>query len=85
MFLIKISLINLLAILLVISTNAIEISLPIVHPNQIGLSEKRLENIDKTFNELIENKEIPGAVVVISRYGKVGYLKAFGMLIMQSN
>ena len=79
MFFIKVSLINLLAFFLVILSNASEISLPIVNPKEIGLSEKRLNNIDKTFNELIGKNEIPGAVVAIARYGKVGYLKAFGM------
>tara|TARA_A100001015_G_scaffold95621_1_gene106266 strand:- start:3137 stop:4402 length:1266 start_codon:yes stop_codon:yes gene_type:complete len=79
MFFSKILLINLVVFFLVIISNANEISLPIVNPNEIGLSEKRLNYIDKTFNELVENNEIPGAVIAISRYGKVGYLKAFGM------
>ena len=43
----------------------------IVNPNEIGLSEKRLNYIDKTFYELVENNEISGAVIAISRYGKV--------------
>ncbi len=79
MFFSKILLINLVVFFLVIISNANEISLPIANPNEIGLSEKRLNYIDKTFNELVENNEIPGAVIAISRYGKVGYLKAFGM------
>ena len=79
MFFSKMLLINLIAFFLVIISNANEISLPIVNPNEIGLSEKRLNYIDKAFNELVENNEIPGAVIAISRYGKVGYLKAFGM------
>ena len=44
-----------------------------------GFSEHILTKIDKTFIKAIQNKEIPGAVIAISRYGKIVYKKAFGM------
>ena len=44
-----------------------------------GFSEERLAKIDETFIKAIQNKEIPGAVIAISRYGKIVYKKAFGM------
>ena len=44
-----------------------------------GFSEKKLSKIDKALNLAIENNEIPGAVIAISRYGKIVYKKAFGM------
>ena len=79
MFFIKILFLNFLIHFYIILAKANEVSLTIVNPNEIGLSLEKLKNIDRKFNELIENNEIPGAVVAISRYGKVGYLKAFGM------
>ena len=45
-----------------------------------GLSEKRLNKIEEIFIKATQNKEILGAVIVISRYGKIVYKKAFGML-----
>ena len=79
MFLFKIIFLNLLFLFTLVPTYANQIYLPIVKPDEIGLSNERLKNIDKVFNQLIKNKEIPGAVVAISRYGKIGYFKAFGM------
>ena len=79
MFFIKILFINFLICFYAVSAKANEASRTIVNPKEIGFSLEKLNNIDKKFNELIENNEIPGAVVAISRYGKVGYLKAFGM------
>ena len=45
-----------------------------------GLSEKRLNKIEEIFIKATQNKEIPGAVIAISRYGKIVYKEAFGML-----
>ncbi|MDA9708265.1 beta-lactamase family protein [Alphaproteobacteria bacterium] len=44
-----------------------------------GLSEKRLNKIDEIFIKAIQNKEIPGVVIAISRYGEIFYKRAFGM------
>ncbi len=44
-----------------------------------GFSKERLNKIDETFIKAIQNKEIPGAVIAISRYGKIVYKRAFGM------
>ncbi len=49
------------------------------NPESQGISEKRLERIDGMFQEAIENKEIPGAVALVARNGKIVYYKAFGV------
>ena len=54
-------------------------TLSTVRPIEVGLSQNRLNKIDVVFKKSIENKEIPGAVIAISRYGKTAYLKAFGL------
>ena len=44
-----------------------------------GVSEERLMRIDAMLNEAIELEQIPGAVALVARNGKIVYHKAFGM------
>lgn len=44
-----------------------------------GMSEERLARIDAMCNKAIEQNDIPGAVALIARNGKIVYYKAFGM------
>lgn len=53
-------------------------------PTTEGMSEERLARIDKMLQEAIEQKEIPGAVALIARDGKIVYYKAFGRADAQS-
>ena len=46
---------------------------------EAGFSEERLNKIDENFIKAIQDNEIPGAVIAISRYGKIVYKRAFGM------
>lgn len=48
-------------------------------PETVGMSEERLSFIDDAVMESIEKKEIPGAVALVARKGKIVYYKAFGM------
>jgi CubicO group peptidase (beta-lactamase class C family) len=45
----------------------------------LGLSSKRLERIDKTIQETIDESRIAGAIALVARHGKIAYFKAFGM------
>ncbi|MFO0814716.1 MAG: serine hydrolase domain-containing protein [Gemmatales bacterium] len=47
-------------------------------PQDAGLSASALEKIDALLDQAVERKEIPGAVVLIARDGKLGYLRARG-------
>ena len=47
-------------------------------PEDAGFSSSGLRNIDAAVEESIREGELPGAVVLVSRYGKTAYLKAFG-------
>ena len=60
-------------------TNANDSGLKHASPDELGLSELKLDKIDQVFNKAIKNKEIPGAVIAISRYGKIAYFRAFGI------
>jgi len=48
-------------------------------PHSVGLSEERLAAIDNMLKQSIEKNQIPGAVALIARNGKIVYYKAFGM------
>ena len=47
-------------------------------PADVGLNSLRLERIDNIVNTSIENGEIPGAVILIARNGKIACHKSFG-------
>lgn len=48
-------------------------------PQSVGMSEERLAAIDNMLTQCIEKKQIPGAVALVARNGKIVYYKAFGM------
>jgi len=48
-------------------------------PENVGLSSKRLERIDKTIQKTIDEARIAGAIALVARHGKIAYLKAFGL------
>ena len=52
--------------------------LPSAAPEQVGLSSERLARIGAVLEAGIEAGEIPGAVVLIARRGRVAYHEAFG-------
>ncbi|MCA0933314.1 beta-lactamase family protein [Lutimonas saemankumensis] len=62
-------------------TKSIKNSPPLseANPETVGMSEERLSFIDDAVMESIEKKEIPGAVALVARKGKIVYYKAFGM------
>lgn len=47
-------------------------------PEDVGISSERLARIDKVVDEYVKNNQIPGAVVLIVRNGKIAYHKSFG-------
>jgi uncharacterized protein YbbC (DUF1343 family) len=52
--------------------------LPIVAPEELGLSAKQLAYIDQNVAKEIEAKNLPGCVVAIGRRGAIGWLRAYG-------
>lgn len=69
---------TLLITLLLISLHIKAQHLPLVLPEEVGLSLKRLEQVDLIINKAITDKEIPGAVLAVVKNGKMAYLKAYG-------
>lgn len=54
-------------------------------PESMGMSSERFAKIDAMFEESISKGEIPGAVALIARKGKIIYHKAFGQVDNEAN
>ena len=52
--------------------------LSVAQPASVGISEARLARIDSMLAESIKENEIPGAVALIARHGKIVLFKAYG-------
>ncbi len=48
-------------------------------PATVGMSAERLSRIDTMLTEAIEENQIPGAVALVARRGKIVYHRAFGV------
>jgi CubicO group peptidase (beta-lactamase class C family) len=47
-------------------------------PQEVGLSAKKLKNIDTLIDSRIKEKKMAGAVVLVARKGKIAYFRAAG-------
>lgn len=72
----------LLAALLVITaatqTRQTPPHLPVATPESVGMSSTQLAYIDEAVNAEIARKQLPGAVVLVGRQGKVVWRRAYG-------
>jgi CubicO group peptidase (beta-lactamase class C family) len=48
-------------------------------PEKAGLSADKLQRIDALFQDIVEKRQIAGAVVLLARHGNLGYLHGLGM------
>lgn len=48
-------------------------------PESVGMSSERLARIDSLMHQAVAQNQIPGAVALVARNGKIVYHKAFGM------
>jgi CubicO group peptidase (beta-lactamase class C family) len=58
---------------------------PASSPESVGLSSDRLKEMSAAFQSGVDRREIPGAVVLIARRGKIGYFEAFGFRDREAN
>src|SRR5260221_12597640 len=64
--------------ILAFAHQAISIQLPPGAPATLGMSAERLARMDQVIQASIEKKELPGAVVLVARHGRVAWRKAYG-------
>src|SRR5262249_8407323 len=50
----------------------------VAHPKELCFDAGRLERVTNVFQSYVDEGRLPGAVLLIARGGKVGYLRAFG-------
>ncbi len=57
--------------------------LPTESPELVGMSASRLQLIEHLVEEAIRSQEVPGAVVMVARRGRLVYSRAFGMRVLE--
>jgi len=65
-------------LVLAFSNQALSIQLPTASPATLGMSAERLGRMDQVIQASIAKKELPGAVVLVARHGRVAWRKAYG-------
>lgn len=61
------------------------VAMEVAEPGEVGVIAERLKRIDQAIEEDIEAGEIPGAVAIVARHGKIVYHRAFGSADVASN
>jgi len=67
-----------LIVLILIAAVAWAEPLPSARPEQVGLSPERLDRVGQVLKADIEKGQIPGAVALVARKGRVAYFESFG-------
>ena len=50
----------------------------VAQPEEVGLSSERLERLTRVTQEHVDTGRLPGAVILLARYGKIAYFASFG-------
>jgi CubicO group peptidase (beta-lactamase class C family) len=58
--------------------------LPMASPESVGFSSQRLENLHALMQQVIDAKQIPGAVTILARHGKVVDYRTYGVMDLAS-
>ena len=57
----------------------------VASPEEVGFDRDRLQRVTKVFQGYVDSGQLPGAVVLIARNGKVAYQQAFGYQDREQN
>jgi len=81
---------HLIALLILFIATSLQLSivaqeLAKASPESVGMSAERLEHLTNTFEEYIDNGQLPGAVVMVARKGKIAYANSFGESDLENN
>jgi CubicO group peptidase (beta-lactamase class C family) len=55
------------------------IDMTVVKPESVGFSSERLERLHSLLQQTVDRRELPGAVTILARHGKVIDYRAYGM------
>jgi CubicO group peptidase (beta-lactamase class C family) len=56
-----------------------------VTPESVGFSSERLKRFESAIQRHVDSKELPGAVTLLARHGKIFHLKTYGVTDLASN
>jgi CubicO group peptidase (beta-lactamase class C family) len=62
-----------------LNTSGLAADLPSARPAAVGLSAERLERLDAFLEDAVAQGRIPGAVVLVTREGRVAHYEAYGL------
>ncbi len=62
---------------------AVAKELPTAKPEQVGMSSAGLEKVDAAMNQLVRDKKLAGAIVMVARRGKVVHFKPYGLMDLE--
>ena len=65
-------------LLLIFVAQSVFAQVPVATPESVAVSSAQLAQMDAVIAEAIANKKLPGAVVLVSRKGRVVWRKAYG-------
>ena len=68
----------------VFSIPSVSADLPLIEPEEVGMSSSRLERINAVMSAYVENEQIAGAVTLVARHGRIVHLEKFGMRDIES-
>ena len=54
-------------------------------PQEVGLSDERLEGISSTTQRFVDEGQVAGAVTLVARRGKVAHFEAYGMMDVEAD
>jgi CubicO group peptidase (beta-lactamase class C family) len=60
-------------------------TLPLVSPDQVGLSAKRLANISAWMRGWVDSGKLPGATVCVMRQGELAFAESYGRMDVERN
>jgi len=60
------------------------IDMNVVKPEAVGFSAERLENLHRLMQGTVDRKELPGAVTILARHGKVVDYRVYGVKDIES-
>ena len=60
-------------------------SLPSAPPESVGLSSERLERLERTMQQYVDEGRIAGVVTLVARSGRVAHLGSYGRLDVERN
>src|SRR5215471_5461529 len=60
------------------------VDMTVVKPESVGFSSERLERLHALMEQTVARKELPGAVTILARHGKVIDYRAYGLKDVES-